>query len=137
MLSNFEISVMFFGIWDQFRINFKLKAWFHCCAYFFVLNQTQDQRKDLFGMTDFKCLRVPGLKGFLCNRGLKVSGTKEELNTLAYGGNPRNIPVKFTADEDRGRKREAYEALFAVNACQLPYHLPSKSANGLHSSRFR
>ena len=46
------------------------------------------------------------------------------------------LPVRLTADEDRKRKHEEYEALLAVNECQLPDPLASPNkmvSNGLKS----
>eukprot|EP00794_Sanderia_malayensis_P004122 gene4122-4676_t len=65
-------------------------------------------------LQDFKRWKVPELKGYLRDRGFKISGTKEELTALAYGADQMNVPVKVTADEDRKRKRESYEALFVI-----------------------
>eukprot|EP00794_Sanderia_malayensis_P012122 gene12122-13374_t len=82
-------------------------------------------------LQDFKRWKVPELKGYLRDRGLKISGTKEELTALAYGADQMNVPVKITADEDRKRKRESYEALLVVNDCRLPDPLALSSENSL------
>ena len=130
---------MFFGNLGPIRDKIKfLEACVRCYARLFTSNRSSKRFEDLgegfVEMTDenttrtlqdFKHWRVPELKGFLRDRGLKVSGTKEELTALAYGAHQMNIPVKLAADEDRKRKSEAYEALLAVNECQLPDPLAS------------
>ena len=51
-------------------------------------------------LDDFKRWKVPKLKEFLRNRGLKTTGTKDERTALAFGGEQLSVPVKLTAEEE-------------------------------------
>ena len=44
--------------------------------------------------------KVPQLKEFLRNRGLKTTGTKDERTALAFGAEQLSVPVKLTAEEE-------------------------------------
>ena len=43
---------------------------------------------------------MPQLKEFLRNRGLKTTGTKNELAALAFGAEQLSAPVKLAAEEE-------------------------------------
>lgn len=64
--------------------------------------------------------RVPELKSFLRDRGLKVTGTKAELAALAYGAHELGVLVKPNAAEERSTKKVQYDALLKVKTVQLP-----------------
>ena len=55
-------------------------------------------------LDDFKRWKVPELKDVLWNRGLKTSGTKEELTALAFGAEQCSMPLKMTAKQRRSQK---------------------------------
>ena len=44
---------------------------------------------------DFRRWKVPELKEFLRNRGLKTRGTKDELTALAFGAEQQSVPVNL------------------------------------------
>ena len=50
-------------------------------------------------LDDFRRWKVPELKEFLRNRGLKTTGTNE-LTALAFGAEQLSVPLKLTAEEE-------------------------------------
>ena len=48
---------------------------------------------------------TPELKDFLCDHGLKVSGTKEELTALAYGAHQMKFPVRARSETRAARAK--------------------------------
>ena len=82
-----------------------------------IMSDNPDEKKSL---DDFKRWKVPELKTFLRNRGLKTSGTKEELTALAYGAEQCSIPLKITAKEEAMARAEQYYSLLKINGEQLP-----------------
>ena len=56
-------------------------------------------------LDDFRRWKVPELKEFLRIRGLKTTGTKDELTALAFGAEQLSVPVKLTAEEEIIQKK--------------------------------
>ena len=50
-------------------------------------------------------MKSPGIKEFLRNRGLKTTGTNNELTALAFGAEQLSAPVKLTAEEEIIQKK--------------------------------
>ena len=50
-------------------------------------------------LDDFKRWKVPELRDFLRNQGLKFIGSKEELVCLAYGAEQCSVPLVLTVEE--------------------------------------
>ena len=71
-------------------------------------------------LDDFRRWKVPELKEFLRIRGLKTTGTKDELTALAFGAEQLSVPVKLTAEEEIIQKKKQYQSLLNVNGEQLP-----------------
>ena len=71
-------------------------------------------------LDDFRRWKVPQLKEFLRNRGLKTTGTKDELTALAFGAEQLSVPVKLTAEEEIIQKKKQYQSLLNANGEQLP-----------------
>ena len=74
---------------------------------------------------DFKRWKVPELKEFLRNRGLKTTGTKDEL-TIIYCIGFRSGAAICTCESNHGRentviqKKKKYQSRLNVNGEQLP-----------------
>ena len=51
-------------------------------------------------LDDFRRWKVLQLKEFFRDRGLKTTGTKDELIALAFGAEQLSAPVKLTAEEE-------------------------------------
>ena len=81
------------------------------------MSQDSEKKRSL---DDFKRWKVPELKIFLRNRGLKSTGTKEELTALAFGAEQCEIPLKITAEEENKIKAEQYKSLLVVKGQKLP-----------------
>ena len=62
-------------------------------------------------LDEFRRWKVPQLKEFLRSRGLKTSGTKDELSALAFGAEQLCVPVKLTAEEEIIQKKKQYQSL--------------------------
>lgn len=75
---------------------------------------------DLRTLDDFKRCKVHVLKNFLRDRGLKVTGTKEELAALAYGASEMNVQVKQTKQEKLHDKVCSYSSLLTIDGTKLP-----------------
>ena len=71
-------------------------------------------------LDDFRRWKVPQLKEFFRNRGLKTTGTKDELTALAFGAEQLSAPVKLTAKEEIIQKKKQYKSLLNINGEQLP-----------------
>ena len=71
-------------------------------------------------LDDFKRWKVPELKKYLRDRGLKTTGTKEELTALAYGAEQCSAPLKATAKQEELDKAEQYRSLLHCRGQQLP-----------------
>lgn len=71
-------------------------------------------------LDDFKRWKVPELKSFLRNRGLKTTGTKEELTALAFGAEQFSVPLKLTAKQEGMAKAKQYKVLLHCRGRQLP-----------------
>ena len=72
-------------------------------------------------LDDFRRWKVPQLREFLQNRGLKTTGTKDELTALAFGAEHLSVPaVKLTSEEEKIQKKKQYQSLLNVNGEQLP-----------------
>ena len=59
-------------------------------------------------LDDFKRYKIPELKSYLRDRGLKVTGTKEELAALAYGAHELRIAVKPSSRRSVEKKDSIY-----------------------------
>ena len=82
-------------------------------------------------LDDFRRWKVPELKGLLRIRGLKTTGTKDELTALAFGAEQLSVPVKLTAEEEIIQKKKQYQSLLNVNGEQLPDPFTELKDNGL------
>ena len=71
-------------------------------------------------LDDFRRWKVLELKEFLRIRGLKTTGTKDELTALAFGTKQLSVPVKLTTEEEIIQKKKQYQSLLNVNGEQLP-----------------
>ena len=69
-------------------------------------------------LDNFRRWKVPELKQFLRIHGLKTTGTKDELTTLAFGAEQLSVPVPV----GRGNHTEKnqYQSLLHANGEQLP-----------------
>lgn len=79
--------------------------------------QLSDEKRSL---DDFKRWKVPELREFLRKRGLKTTGTKEELTALSFGAEQCSVPLKLTGKEEMIAKADQYKSLLNVNGEQLP-----------------
>ena len=57
-------------------------------------------------LDNFRRWKVPELKEFLRNRGLKTTGSKDELTALAFGAEQLSVPLKLTAEEEIIQKKK-------------------------------
>lgn len=80
----------------------------------------EKENRESKNLGDFRRYKVPELKSFLRDRGLKVTGTKEELAALAYGAHELGISVKPSAAEENSRKKIQYNSLLKFEGFQLP-----------------
>ena len=55
----------------------------------------EKENREIKSLDDFKRFKVSVRKSFLRDRGLKVTGTKEELAALAYGAYELGVPIKL------------------------------------------
>lgn len=60
------------------------------------------------------------LQRFLRERGLKITGKKEELQALVYGASVLHVPVLPTKEEELAEKAAAYRTCLAVDGQNLP-----------------
>ena len=86
------------------------------CIFLEMFVLSQEKRT----LDDFRRWKVPELKEFLRIRGLKTTGTKDELTALAFGAEQLSVPVKLTAEEEIIQKKRQYQSLLNVNGEQLP-----------------
>lgn len=81
---------------------------------------TEKEERESINLSHFTRYKVPELKSYLRNRGLKVTGTKGELAALAYGAHELGIPVKPSAEEENCIKKIQYNSLLKVKGFQIP-----------------
>lgn len=62
---------------------------------------------------------MPQLNKYLRDRGLKTTGTKEDLTALAYGADQCSAPTKVTAAKEELDKVEQYKNLLHCRGQQL------------------
>ena len=70
---------------------------------------SREERTLDFRTLDFRRWKVPELKEFLRIRGLKTTGTKDELTALSFGAEQLSVPVKLTAEEEIIQKKKQYK----------------------------
>lgn len=79
-----------------------------------------------FKLDDFMRWKVPLLKDFLRERGLKTTGTKNELAALAYGAKELGIPKKPGVSAQQEIKKKEYASLLIIGNDKIPDPLTLK-----------
>jgi hypothetical protein len=69
---------------------------------------------------EMKLWKVPQLKNYLRDRGLKTTWRREELLALAFGAEQLGIPPKPSALEEKKAKAAQYQDRLTVNGEKLP-----------------
>ena len=69
---------------------------------------------------DFSRWKVPELKEYLRDRGLKTTGRKVELVALAYGANQMGVDTKRSSIEEKVKNKQDYSALLNINDDTIP-----------------
>ena len=69
---------------------------------------------------DFSRWKVPELKEYLRERGLKTTGRKVELMALAYGANQMGVDTKRSSIEEKVKNKQDYSALLKINDDTIP-----------------
>lgn len=69
---------------------------------------------------DFSRWRVPELKEYLRDRGLKTTGRKVELVALAYGANQMGVDTKKSCVEEKMKNKQDYLELLSINEETIP-----------------
>ena len=69
---------------------------------------------------DFSRWKVPELKDYLRDRGLKTTGRKVELVALAYGANQMGVDTKRSSIEEKVKNKQDYSALLKINDDTIP-----------------
>ena len=77
---------------------------------------------------DFKLWKVRELRVFLRDRGLKITGAKEELVALAYAACQLSVLLKPSAAEEHKVKQEQYSALLDIGGKTIPDPLTGLTA---------
>ena len=80
---------------------------------------------------DFKLWKVRELRVFLRDRGLKITGAKEELVALAYAACQLSVPLKPSAAEEHKVKQKQYSALLDIGGKLYQTRLQSLQPGGL------
>ena len=86
------------------------------CIFLEIFALSREKRT----LDDFRRWKVPQLKTFLRNRGLKTTASKDELAALASSAEQLSAPVKLTAEEEIIQKKKQYQSLLNVIGEQLP-----------------
>ena len=71
-------------------------------------------------LSDFLLWKVPVLKDYLRDRGLKTTGTKNELAALAYGAHELGIAKKPNHSDVQDAKKREYESLLLIGKDKIP-----------------
>ena len=71
-------------------------------------------------LDDFRRWKVPQLREFLRNRGLKTTGTKDELTALALCAEAAICTCETNLGRGKNTEKKQYQSLLNVNGEQLP-----------------